>query len=157
HRGPAQRISQHPRGADRRRARRAPQAPERGAPQAGPLPADPGRPRSGRGAPAELGGGARLDLEPGDVLERPEALVDLVPGQPLDALRAEILDVERGEHGPIRHRLAEDLRVGRRLPRGTAPVEVAEEAPGEAVAGAGRVTDVLQEVAGDRKELVSRE
>ena len=58
--------------------------------------------------------------------------------QARDALGAELLDVERGEHGRVGHRAAQQL-VGQRLVevRG----DVADEAAGERVAGAGRVDD----------------
>src|SRR5262245_11982122 len=83
----------------------------------------------------------RRVLEPRDALQRAAALGDLVRFQTLDALGAERLDVERGQHGAERHRAAEQLVV-ELLPgvRG----DVAHEAAGERVARAGRIDDVLE-------------
>src|SRR5688500_7315710 len=53
------------------------------------------------------------------------------------SLRAELLDVERGEDGAVRHRPAEVV-LSR---RGVEAVEISEKAAGEAVACAGRVDD----------------
>ena len=49
-------------------------------------------------------------------------------GERLDPLGAEVLDVERGEHRPVGHRLAEDAGVEDRVAGGAPAVEVAEEA-----------------------------
>ena len=87
----------------------------------------------------------------------PQALIalgDLLSREARHSLGTEVLDVEGGEHGAIGHRAEEDAVV--RLEGATA-VEVAEEPPREAVAGAGRVAHVLEEEARQGVDALSRE
>ena len=73
-----------------------------------------------------------------------------------DALGAELLDVERGQRGAVGHRRAQQLvreailLRARRSRRG----DVADEAAGEGVAGAGRIDDALERVGGQREEAL---
>ena len=69
------------------------------------------------------------------------------------ALGAELLDVEGGEHGRVRHRAAQQL-VGELLVG--VGGDVADEAARERVAGAGRVDDGLQRIGGQREEALAR-
>ena len=92
------------------------------------------------------GGGVELRHPP----QRLEALVDLLAAQPRDPLGPELLDVEGGEHGAVAHR---PPQVGL-VEVAVLAVEVAEEAAGEAVAGAGRVAHLLQREAGQGEEAV---
>ncbi len=84
------------------------------------------------------------DVEVGDPPEVAEPLLDLLGGQRSDPLGSEVFDVERSEHRAVGHRLAQGGGVIGIGAVGAAPVEVAEEAPGEAVAGAGRIAHVLE-------------
>ena len=77
--------------------------------------------------------------ELGHRLQFLDARDDLAAGQPLDALGAELLDVEGGEHGGMGHRAAQQI-VGELL-LGVGG-DVADEPAREGVAGAGRVDTV---------------
>src|SRR3954447_7045963 len=77
-----------------------------------------------------------------------EAFLNLLAGERCDALGAELLDVEGGEHGAVAHCPSQ----GGLVEITVNTVEVAKEAAGEAVTGAGRVADVLQREAGQSKE-----
>src|SRR3954451_21860764 len=90
--------------------------------------------------------GVRLmrGVEVRDPAELPQPLVDLLGRQRLDALGPEALDVERGEHGSVGHRLAQDRGIQDRLPGRTTAVQVAEESACECVARPGRIADVLE-------------
>ena len=93
---------------------------------------------------------ADAGLELGHRAQLLEALVDLLAAQPRDPLGPELLDVEGGEHGAVAHRPPQLGVVELALDA----VEVAEEAAGEAVAGAGRVAHVLEREAGQGEEAV---
>src|SRR5215207_11382771 len=96
--------------------------------------------------PRPLLGGGGKDVEAGHLAQQLEALVDLLARQAGDPLGAELLDVEGGEHGAVAHRAPQAGVVDRSF----VAVDVAEEAAGEAVTGAGRVADVLEREAGKR-------
>ena len=116
--------------------------------------------RPERGAAADLAASSLSDPDAGSTSKRVirwksrnrSSISSLV--QRLDPIGAEVLDVERGEHRPVRHRLAQDRGIEHRVACGPAAVEVAEEAAREAVPGAGRVSDVLEQVARDREEVI---
>src|SRR5205085_10489441 len=83
-----------------------------------------------------------------ELRDRPQLLHTrdyLLAGQALDALGAELLDVEGGEHRRMGHRAAQQL-VGELLAR--VGGDVADEGPREGVAGAGRIDHVLQRIGG---------
>src|SRR5690349_14347899 len=86
-------------------------------------------------------------VEVGQLLQRVVALVDLLHGQPLQATRAEVLDTEGAHDAAEDHRAAQ-----RRIVGGLSFRQVAEEAAGEAVAGAGRVGLVFKWVGGRRED-----
>jgi hypothetical protein len=90
-------------------------------------------------------------LELRHALEGGEALLDLGEGQPGDSLGAELLDVEGGECRAVDDGRAQQLfaQLARRV-RG----EKADEAPGEGVAGAGRIENFLQRIGGQREESI---
>ena len=76
---------------------------------------------------------------------------DLVGREPRHALGAELLDVVRRQRGAVGHRAREEVVVDRLVAlRG----DVADEAAGEAVAGAGRVDDLGQRIGGQGEEAV---
>src|SRR4029079_17126797 len=77
----------------------------------------------------------RGQLEGADPLELGHARVDLGALEPVEALRAEALDVERGARGAVRHRAPQRRVVHVAVPRG----EVAHQPAGEGVAGARRL------------------
>src|SRR4051794_22359612 len=91
----------------------------------------------------------RRVLEVGDPLEIPDAFGDLVGRQPRDTLGPELLDVVGGQRRAVGHRPAQRALVGV-----AARGEIADEAAGERVAGAGRVDDRLQRIGGHREERV---
>src|SRR3954452_10509168 len=82
----------------------------------------------------------RRGVEARDLRELVDALGDLVGGQARDALGPELLDVERRQRRAVGHGAAQGVVVAGAAARG----EVADEAAGEGVAGAGRVDDGLE-------------
>src|SRR5262245_25312738 len=89
----------------------------------------------------------------GHALELGEPALDLGLRQSVQPLGSERLDVERGEHGAVDDRAADDVVRVRAAVRG----EIAEEAARERVPGAGRVDRQLEWVAGNREEALLRQ
>src|SRR4051812_25454270 len=79
-----------------------------------------------------------------------EAVVDLLAREPLYALDPELLDVERRQHRAVGHRAPQRGVVDVAVLRG----QVAEEAAGERVAGAGRVDHRLERVGRQGEEAL---
>src|SRR6185295_8764009 len=91
----------------------------------------------------------RSSVEVGQCHECAEPLLDLVARQTPQAIRAEVLDAERREHAAV-----DDRSAQRFLVEAAALGEASEHATREAVAGTGRIDDVLQRIRGNRKDVV---
>src|SRR3984957_2958273 len=75
----------------------------------------------------------------GELAEEVEAVVDLLPGEPLQPLRAEAFHRKRTHHPSIKHCTAKHCRSYFTL-RG----QIAEKSAGKAVSSAGRVHNFIQ-------------
>ena len=104
-----------------------------------------------RPTPASTRSRAARCSKDGQALELGAALDDLAVRQPLEPLAAEVLDRERRHHRAVGGGAAQARLVERVV--GVA-VEVAEEAAGERVAGAGRVDDPVERHARDEEEAL---
>src|SRR5213082_2150975 len=79
---------------------------------------------------------------------------DLLASQALHALGTELLDVERGQDRRVSHRPAQQLVAE---PAGAVGRDVAHEAAGERIAGAGGIDHGLERVRGQREEALARD
>src|ERR1035437_206215 len=91
-------------------------------------------------------------LKRGVVFELLIAGLDLFTGQGAETVHPELFAAEAAHHGTVDHGAAHFGKVeiaarGRDAPS----VQLANEAPGEAIARPGRVEDVFQQIAGDHE------
>ena len=84
--------------------------------------------------------------------------LDFFAGQGAEAVHAELLAAEAAHHGTVDHGAAQfgkiEIAVGG---RDAAPGQVADEAAGEAIARAGGVEDVFQQIARHHEVVVAAE
>src|SRR5580658_5924460 len=92
----------------------------------------------------------------GEYPELLEAGVDVGASQGPEALDAEFFAAKAAQHGAVDYGPAQVLRVDMAgFEIETAFGEIADESAGEAIARAGRVEDILQQIAGDYKMFVA--
>src|SRR5689334_7423919 len=102
--------------------------------------------------------GAIIGSEGSAGLELPIARLDLIAGEGAEAIDPELFAAETAHHGAVDHGAPQFVDIDLSVRSFDAAArEVADEASGEAVAGAGRVEDVFEQVARSHKVTAASE